>query len=211
MGIIGVGIYSIENGKFKIFDSHARDVYGNSHPEGKCVLLEIPSIDNLVQYFQSLYRNQEIYELKGIHIYNFEENVCSTNLLKDSSVSKNNNFVCSCKQCSAIAFYAMCYSVINPCGYWTSRTLVSLAHNGCRLYNDMGINRQIMPVDLPSKVTISEVDINCTIYFGSSGVLCCQLSESEYILKMLISRYCDSVTGFLLWLGMYCIGCVVQK
>ena len=68
-----------------------------------------------------------------------------------------------------------------------------------------------MPVDLPSKVTISEVDINCTIYFGSSGVLCCKLSESKYILKMLISRYCDSVTGFLLWLGMYCIGCVVQK
>ena len=211
VGIIGVGIYSIQDGKFKVFDSHARDVYGNSHPEGKCVLLEIPSIDNLVQYFQSLYRNQEIYELKGIHIYNFEENVCSSKLLKDSSVLKNDNFVCSCKQCSAIAFYAMCYSVINPCGYWTSRTLVSLAHNGCRLYNDMGINRHIMPVDLPSKVTISEVDINCTIYFGSSGVLCCKLSESKYILKMLISRYCDSVTGFLLWLGMYCIGCVVQK
>ena len=102
VGIIGVGIYSIEDGKFKVFDSHARDVYGNSDPEGKCVLLEIPSIDNLVQYFQSLYRNQEIYELKGIHIYNFEENACSSNLLKDSSVLKNNNFVCSCKQCYAL-------------------------------------------------------------------------------------------------------------
>ena len=61
MGIIGVGIYSIKGAKFKVFDSHARDVYGNGDPEGKCVLLETPSIDHLVQYFQSLYRNQEIY------------------------------------------------------------------------------------------------------------------------------------------------------
>ena len=39
VGIIGVGIYSIEDGKFKVFDFHARDVYGNSDPEGKCVCI----------------------------------------------------------------------------------------------------------------------------------------------------------------------------
>ena len=27
----------------KIFDSHARDEYGRSHPQGTCVLLEVPS------------------------------------------------------------------------------------------------------------------------------------------------------------------------
>ena len=43
-GIIGVGIYSIEGGGYKVFDSHARDMYGNSHSEGTCVLLEVPSI-----------------------------------------------------------------------------------------------------------------------------------------------------------------------
>ena len=38
-GIIGVGIYSIEVGQgYKVFDSHARDVYGNSHSEGTCVV-----------------------------------------------------------------------------------------------------------------------------------------------------------------------------
>ena len=50
----------------------------NSHSEGTrqhtCVLLEIPSMHKLVQYFQSLYtcRNEDIYELKGVHIVNFE-------------------------------------------------------------------------------------------------------------------------------------------
>ena len=54
--------------------SNARDVYGNSRSQGTCVLLEIPSMHNLVQYFQSLYtsRNEDIYELKGVHIANFE-------------------------------------------------------------------------------------------------------------------------------------------
>ena len=51
MGIIGV-------------DSPARDMYGNSHSQGTCVLLEIPSMHKLVQYFQSLYpdtcRNEDI-------------------------------------------------------------------------------------------------------------------------------------------------------
>ena len=43
----------------------ARDMYGNSHSQGTCVLLEIPSMHKLVQYFQSLHtcRNEDIYEL----------------------------------------------------------------------------------------------------------------------------------------------------
>ena len=41
VGIIGVAIYSIEVGGYKVFDSHVRDMYGNSHSEGTCVLLEI--------------------------------------------------------------------------------------------------------------------------------------------------------------------------
>ena len=49
MGIIGV-------------DSHARDMYDNSHSQGTCVLLEIPFMHKLVQYFQRLYtcRNEDI-------------------------------------------------------------------------------------------------------------------------------------------------------
>ena len=54
MGIIGVRIYSIEGGGYKVFDSHARDMYGNSHIEGTCVLLEIKYMHKLVQHFQSL-------------------------------------------------------------------------------------------------------------------------------------------------------------
>ena len=103
--IIGVCIYNIESGRYKVFDSHAIDMYGNSHSEGTCVLLEIPSMHELVQYFQSQYRNEHLYELKGVHIANFEVDLLSSSVEYISSISNVNNYQCSCKQCCVIAVY----------------------------------------------------------------------------------------------------------
>ena len=69
VGCIAVGIsYYADNGHFKVFDLHATDVYGKSHAQGTCVLLDISSTDNLVHYFQSLYEATDLYELKGLQI-----------------------------------------------------------------------------------------------------------------------------------------------
>ena len=62
-----VGVYSYDNISFKVFDSHARDLSGRSHAQGTCVLLELASINNLIQYFQSIH-NDDIFEIKGIEI-----------------------------------------------------------------------------------------------------------------------------------------------
>ena len=62
--IIAVGIYSIEARGYNVFDSHARDMYHNSHGEGTYVLLEIPSMHKLVQYFQTLHRMRVYMRLK---------------------------------------------------------------------------------------------------------------------------------------------------
>ena len=78
-GMIGVGIYSIEGGRYikylilvlEICMVTAVIVKGR-------VLLEIPSMYTLVQYFQSLYRNEDIYELEGVHIANFEAQAAQT-------------------------------------------------------------------------------------------------------------------------------------
>jgi hypothetical protein len=51
-----VCIYSTTDGKYKNFDSHSRDICGGiSHPQGTCVLLEAPNINNVILYFQSLF------------------------------------------------------------------------------------------------------------------------------------------------------------
>jgi hypothetical protein len=44
VGCIAVAIYCTNNDIFKIFDSHARNLYGNSHPQGTCALLEVLSL-----------------------------------------------------------------------------------------------------------------------------------------------------------------------
>ena len=107
------------------------------------------------------------------------------------------------------AVYAMCYSVINPCGYWTSGALSVLVSNGNTLYNVMGVKRH-MSVDLPESESISGAEINLTVCAVSNGVLCCNLAESKSVLKMYISKHCHELTGFLSRIGTYCICCVVQ-
>ena len=56
---------------YKVFDSHSRDPYGMPHSFGKCVLLTILSIPDLVTYFQSISAQAGgnlPYEIKGVSI-----------------------------------------------------------------------------------------------------------------------------------------------
>ena len=55
-----------------MFDLHARDIYGKSHPQETCVLLDISSTENLVHCFQSLYRASDLFEVKGLHITKYD-------------------------------------------------------------------------------------------------------------------------------------------
>ena len=75
----------------------------------------------------------------------------------------------------------------------------------------MGVKRLIMPVDLPESESISGTEINLTVCAVRNGVLCCNLAERKSVLKMCISKHCHEVTGFLSWIGTYCVSCVVQQ
>ena len=68
-----------------------------------------------------------------------------------------------------------------------------------------------MPVDFPQSVSISGAEIHLTVWAVSTGVLCCNLAESKSVLNMCTSKHCHEVTGFLLWIGTYCISCVVRQ
>ena len=47
----------------------------------------------------------------------------------------------------------------------------------------MGVKRH-MPVDLPQSVSVSGAEINLTFQDVSTGVLCCNLAESKFVLNM---------------------------
>ena len=73
VGCIAVGIsYRADNGHFKVFDSHARDIYCKSHAQGKYVLFDISSTDNLVHHFQSIFVATDLYDLKGLQITKYD-------------------------------------------------------------------------------------------------------------------------------------------
>ena len=91
----------------------------------------------------------------------------------------------------------MCYSLINPFGYWTLFALVS---NPNTLYNVIGVKTHLS-VNLPQ--TVDQYQWSCdnlTLRAVTTYVLCCNLALSM-----------SEMTRFLLWIGTYCISCVVQQ
>ena len=97
----------------------------------------------------------------------------------------------------------------HPCINWPVQYVQSLCTVGMRIY--MSLKMYVMPVELPESESISGAEINLTVCAVSNGVLCCNLAESKSVLKVCISRHCHEVTGFLSWIGTYCISCVVQQ
>ena len=129
-----VGIYCTTGGKYKIFDSHARDSCGMVNPQGTCVLLELESLNALFGYIQTFYKYTNAqFELKGVHIteiqYETTNIPCqSAATRKDVVLSEVGNneprtAVKALKCCCAVSLYCICFSVIKACGYSSSQTL----------------------------------------------------------------------------------------
>ena len=65
-----VSIIKTCEGLYKVFDSHSKDIYGIPDPNGKCVLVSINSIENLVTFFQNIVPYQSVtpFEMKGVTV-----------------------------------------------------------------------------------------------------------------------------------------------
>ena len=51
-----MAVYCIADGKYKIFDSHAGDHCDTIHFQGTCVLLDLQTLNTLLDYIQEFYR-----------------------------------------------------------------------------------------------------------------------------------------------------------
>ena len=211
-----VCIFSTTDGKYKVFDSHSRDIYGRSHPQGTCVLLEATNINNVILYFQSLYSENSQFELRGVNIEevraNSDQNL--NNKIRNSALSGNGSeeskstdvsWLCI-RQCCAISLYSICYSVIKPCNYWDSNTVSAVVYFGTTLYNNTGINASS---DIPQKVEICGTEIHVKLHANIQGVV--NDAKRKPYIESLISHANNENTGFLMWIGDYCISCIFQK
>ncbi|CAB4022606.1 Hypothetical predicted protein [Paramuricea clavata] len=209
-----VCIFSTNDGKYKIFYSYSRDIYGRSHPQGTCVLLEAPNINNVILYFQSLYGQNSQFELRGINIEEVQANGDKNlnNIIRNSDLSGNaleesesTDVSYLYKQCCAIS-YSICYSVIKPCNYWDSNTVAAVVYFGTTLYNNTGINTSH---DIPQRVEICGNEIHVKLQTNIQGVVD-DKAKSKLHIESLICHTNEN-TGFLIWFGDYCISCIFQK
>ena len=66
------------NARYRVFDSHRRDLLGMGHPFGTCTLIEIDSLMNLVQHFWNMYaQKSETCEIKGVNIIKMQSSSIS--------------------------------------------------------------------------------------------------------------------------------------
>jgi hypothetical protein len=210
-----VGIYCTNDGNYTISDSHSRDIYGRSHPQGTCVLLEASSINHVILHFQSVYNEKSQYEMRGVNIgqvqttdnQNLTDNMGNADLSSEVlTETASVDISCTCVQCCAVSLYSICYSTIKPYSYWDENTVVAVTYFGTVLYNNTGIYNS---THLPQRVELCGIDVHVKLRRNYEGVLNDKL-ESQLNLKRMICHSDDESTGFLLWLGSYCISCMFQ-
>ena len=84
------------DGIFKIFDSHAKDVYAIPDLFGRCVLINLQCLNSVSEYFQSIYIQSctHPFEVKGVKLLNLNDTlaidghnfVCQANCMKSGSL-----------------------------------------------------------------------------------------------------------------------------
>ena len=183
VGSIGVAIYRDGNAGFKIFDSHARDLCGRAHPEGTCVLLELPSLDSLLQYLKSIHSINDIFEVKGVKIAQAPNSIIPCN----STIEAKPN------QSGAVAMYAICYSIMKSPSYWNSKTLSSIVECGKAL-GSVSFNGNDSTDDLPKTIEVCGTEISLDVLTEICSTLSDSL-QSRSILEDAIIRNNDC-TGF---------------
>ena len=199
IGATAVSTYCHGNIGFRVFDSHARDLYGRSNINGTCVLLELSSLNNLIQYFQSIHNN-DVFEFKGVKIHKVQGNVRDNeNFLHEGSY-----FNLSC----TVALYSICYSIMKSCGYWNSSTISSIIVGGKQLSKNLSLQSYLTPSDLPNSIDVcgAEVTLLC------SNITNGELNDSPEVksnLKDIIQNHSKN-TGFLMWFSTYCISCIFK-
>ena len=182
------------------------------HPQGTCVLLEVNTLNELINYFQGLYQNQNVlFELKGVHI---NEKQCDMTDISDQQLSavplEANHadaeittihipLLCCC----ATSFYSICFSIIKYCGYWNSQTLDRITDHANKFYKEKlnGNNHPLTINNFPRTLQIYDADINIAFNLEKQGKL---------LLQKLITDNTKDNTGFLMWISNYCFSCIFQ-
>ena len=208
-----ISMYRTPGGKFKIFDSHARDAFGMPHSQGTCVLLEAQSIQDVTCYLQTLYENSNtLFEVIGVHIMRLERDdnhfvdenseISQSELADDGGemahiLTRNKeSFI---RHCCALSFYSICFSVVKACTYWNSQTLEAIIDHGNEFYKEQFScpDESLCLRKFPNKLQIYDATIDVVF-------------TAQKLFQNFILDNTRGNTGFIIWFSNYCASCIFQ-
>ena len=221
-----VSMYCTPDGKFKIFDSHARDAFGMPHSQGTCVLLEAQSIHDVICYLETLYENSNaLFELIGVditrrekedtHLVNEYSETTQSEVADDGGVmvpiSARNDESCI-RRCCTLSFYCICFSVIKACTYWNSETLNAIIDHGNEFYQKQFAcpDENCCVRKFPNKLQIYDATVDIVFTTQKEGIFSCVSSSSKLVLQNFILGNTSGNTGFMIWFSNYCASCLFQ-
>ena len=112
------------------------------------------------------------------------------------------------KQCCALSFYCICFSVIKACSYWNSSTLDSITDHGNIFYTESCKKECLTFNNLPGSLQIYDATIIVTYNLQKQIKLCSTYGSSELKLHEIITNNINGNTGFLAWFTSTCICCI---
>ncbi|RMX39560.1 hypothetical protein pdam_00006107 [Pocillopora damicornis] len=171
-----VGFYCNGDGKFKIFDSHGRDSYGLPHPQGTCVLLEVNTLNELINSFQGLFQNPNVlFELKGVHIN--EKTICQLTPSKQiMQMLKLQPFIFTCYDVVPHLFITFVFPLSNI-------TLDRITDHANKFYKEKlsGNNHPLTINNFPRTLHMKQISILPLIW----------RSKEYYGVHLLVANYCS--------------------
>ena len=177
------------------------------HPQGTCVLLEVNTLNELINYFQGRYQNPNVlFELKGVHI---NEEQCDMTHFWSTVVScPPRSKSCRCWNYNhsysllSTSFCSICFSMIKYCGYWNSQTLDRITNHANKCYKE-----KLMVITIHWLLTISQ---RLQMYDASISSAFNLEKQGKLLLQKLITDNTRDNTGFLMWISNYCFSCIFQ-
>ena len=142
---------------------------------GTCVLLEVNSINNLLQYFQNLYKCDVLFEVLKLLSQFTENTILHTNIFQstltccsstcDKQFKFFNTMLCN-MFLFYLFFYSICFFIIKPCSYRNDLALNDIAEHGDFFYQEtLNDGRQFTCNKLPSTANIFGANVD--VVFGT--------------------------------------------
>ena len=213
ISILTVAVFHANNGCFKVFDSHSRNSRGMSDALGTCVLLELASVAELVEYFQNLHvgRDDALYEVKGVQILMNAEvknvepetsDICTT--LACENIKK-------IRECCVVCLYAICFSVIKGISKWDEDTLAAIIENGKKQCENISVTSWWSISDLPNLV-IKGANVKIEYSKVYKKVIQDHLSLLNDEIRLAVTENQDINSGFLMSISNCCyVACIFKR